>query len=77
MSKQSSYQLLKDIHRVTKDLEVKMDKRMISIEEKQNKIESKLDTLAGKAAMGVIILSATIGTAISLIASWIKDRFFG
>lgn len=74
MPEPTSYQLLKDIHKVTQDLDKKWDKRMTSIENKQDATETKIDTIAGKAAVGVIILSATIGTSISLIASWVKDK---
>jgi len=72
MSQPTSYQLLKDIYIATTNLEAKFDKRMTMLEEKQNKTESKINTLAGKAAIGVIVLSAVIGTAVGLIVEWIK-----
>ena len=73
MSEPTSYQLLKDIHKVTSNLEAKMNKRMTLIEEKQDKIESRLDNISGKASVGIIIMSTVIGTGISLIADWFKN----
>lgn len=75
MPEPTSYQLLKDIHRVTQAQDKKWDKRMTLMEEKQDKTETKIDTIAGRASVGVVILSAMIGTAISLITSWLRDKF--
>ena len=73
MSKPTSYQLLKDIHEATSNLEKKLDKRITLVEEKQDTIETRIDTMAGKATVGMIILSTVIGTGISLIVDWFKN----
>lgn len=74
MSKPTSYQLLKDIHEVTAKLETKMDKRISDNEKRLDNVETKVDTMAGKVAIGVLVLSTAIGTFITLAVDWIRGR---
>ena len=69
------YQLLKDIHEVTGRLEKKYDRKLEAVDKRQDEMESKLDTMAGKASIGIIILSTVIGTVASLIGEWFQKRF--
>ena len=73
MSKPTSYELLKDIHQVTANLEAKMDKRISGNETRLDNIETKVDTMWGKASIGVLVISVAIGTVINLGVDWIKN----
>lgn len=75
MPKPTMYQLLKDIHEVTGRLEKKYDRKLEAVDKRQDEMESKLDTMAGKASIGIIILSTVIGTVASLIGEWFQKRF--
>ena len=68
----TSYQLLKDIHEVTSKLESKLDARLKILEKRQDSVESKVDTMWGKASIGVLVLSVAIGTVVNLAIDWIK-----
>lgn len=69
---QSSYELLKDVHRVVARLEDKMDSRMNGVEGRLDMVESKQDNMLGKIGMGVLILSAGISQMFNWAANWIK-----
>ena len=68
----TSYQLLKDIHEITSKLESKLDARLKILEKRQDSVESKVDTMWGKASIGVLVLSVAIGTVVNLAIDWIK-----
>ena len=72
MPQPSSYQLLKDIHLATENLEKKMDARILDIEERVNGVEEKTDNLLGKIGIGIMVMSALISGAVSLVIDWFK-----
>ena len=73
MSPPSSYQLLKDIHAVTATLDKKWSKRILIVEKEQKTMNAKINTMGGKAAIGVIVLASIIGTGVSLMVDWFKS----
>lgn len=75
MSKLTNYDLLKEIHEVVARLEAKVDDRFSAHETRLNKVESKLDNLLGKAALGFVIFMSIFGTIFGLLVEWVKGRF--
>lgn len=63
----SSYSLLKDVHEAVARLEAKMDSRINNLEHKTDKLESKLDGLLGRMAVGAALGMLFLGTAVSYI----------
>lgn len=76
MPKQTSYELLKDVHKAVNRLDDKMDTRMTKTERKVDLMESKMDKMAGKIGIAVMFVTVLFTGAISLIFDFIKDRFF-
>lgn len=70
----TNYDLLKEIHEVVARLEAKVDDRFSAHENRLNKVESKLDNLLGKAALGFVIFMSIFGTIFGLLVEWIKGR---
>lgn len=73
MPKPTSYQLLKDTHASINRLEDKMDRRMVSVENRMDDVESKTDNLLGKIGIGIMVMSAVVSGAISLVVNFFKD----
>jgi len=71
----TNYDLLKDIHEAVSRLEDKVDDRFITYDERLNKVESKLDNLLGKAALGMLVFMSVFGTAVALLVEWVKGKF--
>lgn len=71
----TNYDLLKDIHEVVSRLEDKVDDRFITYDDRLNKVESKLDNLLGKAALGMLVFMSVFGTAVALLVEWVKGKF--
>lgn len=71
----TNYDLLKDIHEAVSRLEDKVDDRFITYDERLNKVESKLDNLLGKAALGMLVFMSVFGTATALLIEWVKGKF--
>lgn len=70
----NNYDLLKDIHEAVGRLEDKVDDRFVVFDTRLNKVESKLDNLLGKAALGLLIFMSVFGTAIALMVEWVKGK---
>lgn len=70
----TNYDLLKEIHEVVARLETKVDDRFSAHENRLNKVESKLDNLLGRAALGFVIFMSIFGTIFGLLVEWIKGR---
>lgn len=71
----TNYDLLKDIHEAVGRLEDKVDDKFIQYDERLNKVESKLDNLLGKAALGMLVFMSVFGTAVALLVEWVKGKF--
>lgn len=70
----TNYDLLKEIHEVVARLEAKVDDRFSAHENRLNKVESKLDNLLGRAALGFVIFMSLFGTIFGLLVEWVKGR---
>ena len=77
MTNASDYKLLKEIHEAVARLEDKVDDRFVSYDNRLNKVESKLDNLLGKAALGMLVFMSVFGTAVALIVEWVKSKIKG
>ena len=77
MTSSSDYKLLKEIHDAIARLEDKVDDRFAGYDDRLNKVESKLDNLLGKAALGLLVFMSVFGTAITLMIEWVKTRVKG
>lgn len=77
MTTSSDYKLLKEIHDAIARLEDKVDDRFAGYDSRLNKVESKLDNLLGKAALGLLVFMSVFGTAVALLVEWIKSRVKG
>lgn len=70
----TNYDLLKEIHEVVARLEAKVDDRFNIHETRLNNVESKLDNLLGKAALGLVVFMSIFGTLFGLLIDWVKNR---
>lgn len=70
----SNYDLLKEIHSAIERLESKVDDRFQIYDGRLNKVESKLDNLLGKAALGLVVFMSIFGTAVTLFVEWVKGH---
>jgi hypothetical protein len=70
----TNYDLLKEIHSAVERLEAKVDDRFSVYDGRLNKVESKLDNLLGKAALGLVVFMSIFGTAVTLFVEWVKGR---
>jgi len=77
MTTSSDYKLLKEIHDAVSRLEDKVDDRFGVYDNRLNKVESKLDNLLGKAALGMLVFMSVFGTAVALMIEWVKARVKG
>lgn len=77
MTNSSDYKLLKEIHDAIARLEDKVDDRFSGYDNRLNKVESKLDNLLGKAALGLLVFMSVFGTAVALMVEWVKSRVRG
>lgn len=77
MTSSSDYKLLKEIHDAVARLEDKVDDRFSGYDNRLNKVESKLDNLLGKAALGLLVFMSVFGTAVALMIEWVKSRVKG
>jgi hypothetical protein len=75
MTTASDYKLLKEIHDAVARVEDKVDNRFVGYDERLNKVESKLDNLLGKAALGMLVFMSVFGTAVALLVEWVKGKF--
>ena len=75
MTTASDYKLLKEIHEAVARVEDKVDNRFVGYDERLNKVESKLDNLLGKAALGMLVFMSVFGTAVALLVEWVKGKF--
>lgn len=75
MTNTSDYKLLKEIHDAIARLEDKVDDRFSCYDSRLNKVESKLDNLLGKAALGLLVFMSVFGTATALLIEWVKGKF--
>ncbi len=75
MTTASDYKLLKEIHDAVARVEDKVDNRFVCYDERLNKVESKLDNLLGKAALGMLVFMSVFGTAVALLVEWVKGKF--
>lgn len=48
---------------------------IVSHDDRLNKVESKLDNLLGKAALGMLVFISVFGTAVALLVEWVKGKF--
>jgi len=76
MSKPTSYQLIKDMHKAINRVEDKVDKKMDGLEERINLNESKLDKIAGKIGIAVMFVTLAVTGIVGLCFDFIKNRFF-
>ena len=74
MTNSSDYKLLKEIHDAIARLEDKVDDRFSGYDSRLNKVESKLDNLLGKAALGLLVFMSVFGTAVALLVEWVKGK---
>lgn len=77
MTTSTDYKLLKEIHDAVGRLEDKVDDRFVNYDNRLNKVESKLDNLLGKAALGLLVFMSVFGTAVALMVEWVKSRVKG
>lgn len=77
MTTSNDYKLLKEIHDTVGRLEDKMDDRFGVYDNRLNKVESKLDNLLGKAALGMLVFMSVFGTAVALMVEWVKTKVRG
>lgn len=77
MTNSSDYKLLKEIHDAIARLEDKVDDRFTGYDSRLNKVESKLDNLLGKAALGLLVFMSVFGTAVALMVEWVKTKIKG
>lgn len=77
MTTSTDYKLLKEIHDAVGRLEDKVDDRFSGYDNRLNKVESKLDNLLGKAALGLLVFMSVFGTAVALMIEWVKSRVKG
>lgn len=73
----TNYDLLKEIHSAIERLESKVDDRFQVYDGRLNKVESKLDNLLGKAALGMLVFMSVFGTAVALMVEWVKTKAKG
>ena len=74
MPKPSAYQLLKDIHEVTGNLETKFNERFTAVEERVDDVEKVQNNMVGKIGVGIIVLSAIIGTVVNFVVDFFRRR---
>ena len=74
MTTASDYKLLKEIHDAVARVEDKVDNRFEGYDQRLNKVESKLDNLLGKAALGFLIFMSIFGTIVTFFVEWVKGR---
>lgn len=77
MTTSTDYKLLKEIHDAVGRLEDKVDDRFVNYDGRLNRVESKLDNLLGKAALGLLVFMSVFGTAVALMVEWVKSRVKG
>lgn len=77
MTTSTDYKLLKEIHDAVGRLEDKVDDRFVNYDGRLNRVESKLDNLLGKAALGLLVFMSVFGTAVALMIEWVKSRVKG
>jgi len=74
MTTASDYKLLKEIHDAVARVEDKVDDRFVNYDGRLNKVESKLDNLLGKAALGMLVFMSVFGTAVAVLVEWVKGK---
>ena len=74
MAKPTAYQLLKDIHRVTGNLEEKFDRRVTAVEKRVDVVEGVTNNMVGKIGIGVIVLSTIIGAVVNFVVDLFRKR---
>jgi len=74
MSKPSSYDLLKDINDSVFRLEMKLDKRMVLIEEDVEDLKSFKDNMLGKVAIITVIATSIISIIIAFFKELITKK---
>ncbi|KKN11687.1 hypothetical protein LCGC14_1023940 [marine sediment metagenome] len=74
MAKPTAYQLLKDIHEVTGNLETKFNERFTAVEKRVDVVEGVTNNMVGKIGIGVIVLSTIIGAVVNFVVDLFRKR---